>query len=211
VRRSLLVLVCLLIAADAGAQIIRTGIRFREPAAWVSLGVGLQGTFDVVDGSTGTVWHFSDGPQFAASLEKNFSGGVTAGLRGTHSRLRLAYADAFTATDADANVSQVMGMVRVSSGRDFHSVLELSAGTTIYSNFRARSTDQRLAPTSPDADLSFAFGYGLGYNFSPSFAIDVVQDQTTSVHQKTGLSGGEGSSDRVTTTRLIARFGLGGR
>jgi hypothetical protein len=198
-------------AGDAGAQIIRPGMRFSEPSAWVSFGAALTNTFDVRDGTTGSVWDFGDATQYAVSLEKAISGsGVTFGVRGTHARVPLFYSGS-TSSDADANVSQVMAVLHVASGRGFHSVLELSAGATIYSNFRSRTTDQRLEPTSPDADFAFAFGYGFGYNFSPSFAIDAIQDQSTSLHQKTGLTASEGSSNRFTSTRIVARFGLGGR
>jgi hypothetical protein len=107
-------------------------------------------------------------------------------------------------------VSQIYATLHVASGRELHSVLELSAGTTVYSNFRARSTGAGLPPASPDADFSFAFGYGLGYAFSPAFSIDVVQDITTALHQRTGLSAGDNSSIRISGTRLVARFGLGG-
>ena len=55
------------------------------------------------------------------------------------------------------------------------------------------------------------FGYGVGYNLTPRFSVDVVQDQITTLHQKTGLSAGQSTSARLTTTRIIARFGLGTR
>ena len=204
-------LVPLLLAGEAGAQIIRPGIRFSEPAAWVSFGAALANTFDVRDGTTNSVWQFGDATQYAVSIEKPISGsGVTFGVRGTYARVPLFYSGS-TFTDADANVSQVMAVVHAANGRQFHSVLELSAGATIYSNFRSRSTDARLEPTSPDADFAFAFGYGFGYNFSPTFAIDVIQDQSTSLHQKAGLAASESSSNRFTSTRIVARFGLGGR
>jgi hypothetical protein len=207
----LFALLPLVIAGEAGAQIIRPGMRFGEPSAWVSFGAALTNTFDVHDGTTNSVWSFGDATQYAVSLEKPISGsGVTFGLRGTHARVPLFYSGN-TNTDADANVSQVMAVLHVASGQGFHSVLELSAGATIFSNFRSRTTDARLEPTSPDADFAFAFGYGFGYNFSPTFAIDFVQDQSTSMHQKTGLSASEGSSNRFTSTRLVVRLGLGGR
>lgn len=209
-RRQFLALVPFLLAAEAGAQIIRPGIRGREPAAWASFGAALQGTFDVRDGTTNSLWQFSDATQYAASFEKVVSGGVSFGVRGTHARVPLFYSGA-TTTEADANVSQVLGVLHVASGREFHSVLELSVGATIFSNFRSRTTDQRLEPTSPDSDFTFAFGYGFGYNFSPTFAIDIVQDVSTALHQKTGLSAGDGSSIRLNSTRLVARFGLGAR
>jgi hypothetical protein len=213
VRRllSLLVFAPFVVAGVAGAQIIRPGMRFGEPKAWVSLGVALANDFGVADGATNSVWRFGDATQYAASIEMPISGsGLTFGVRGTHARVPLTYTGSTTFTDADANVSQVMAVLHASSGREFHSVLELSLGTTIYSNFRSRTTDTRLEPSS-DADFAFAFGYGFGYNFSPTFAIDLVQDQSTSLHQKTGLAAGESSSARFTSTRIVARIGLGGR
>jgi hypothetical protein len=210
VRRSCLALVPLLLAADAGAQIIRPGMRFREPTAWASLGAGFQNTFSVRDGTTGSVWSFGDGIQYVAALEKTVSGGISFGVRGTHARLPLRYSGV-EVTDADANVSQAVGLVHVASGREFHSVLELSLGATIYSNFRSRTTDERLEPRSPDTDFTFGFGYGFGYNFTPRFAIDAVQEISTALHQKTNLSAGEGSTVRINSTRIVARFGLGGR
>ena len=63
-RRQFLALVPFLLAADAGAQIIRPGIRGREPAAWASFGAALQGTFDVRDGTTSSLWQFGDATEF---------------------------------------------------------------------------------------------------------------------------------------------------
>jgi hypothetical protein len=202
-------------AADAGAQIIRPGgMRLREPSAWFSLGVASLQGFTVIDGTTNSIWQFSNATQYTASLEKALSGGASIGVQGTTARVPLSYSGrpplSNGSVDADANVSQIYATLHVASGRELHSVLELSAGTTLYSNFRARSTGAALPPASPDADFSFAFGYGLGYAFSPAFSIDVVQDITTALHQRTGLSAGDNSSIRINGTRLVARFGLGG-
>jgi hypothetical protein len=212
VRRLLLAFIPF-IAAEADAQIVRPGgMRFQEPQAWVSAGVTLMQPFYVRDGSTGTEWQFSDATQYVASLEKTLSGGATLGLQGTHARvpLRYAFIGGGSPTDADANVSQLFAKLHVSSGREFHSVLELGAGATMYYDFRERGTGARLQPTNMDTDFTFAFGYGFGYNFSPSFAIDVVQDLTTVLHQKTGLRAGDNSSVRINGTRFIVRLGLGG-
>jgi hypothetical protein len=215
VRRLVFALIPLSFAADAGAQIIRPGIRFNEPSVWVSLGVGQQNAFDVHDGTTGSVWQFSNATQYSASIEKTLSGGsgATIGVRGNYARVPLFYSSASTGAgaDADADVSQIMGVLHVASGREFHTVLDVSVGATIFSNFRSRTTGGGLEPTSPDADFAYAFGYGVGYNFSPTFALDVVQDISTSLHQKTGLGAGESTSNRFSSTRLIARFGLGKR
>jgi opacity protein-like surface antigen len=214
VRRFILALIPFL-AADAGAQIIRRppGIQLKEPSVWVSLGVGLTQGWSVADGATNTQWDFGDATQFAAAIEKSFSSGVTIGARGTTSRVPLRYSGTLPsgttgAVDADANVSQLLAGLHLASGREFHTVLEVGVGATLYSNFRERSNDTKLAPSS-DTDFTFAFGYGLGYAFSPSFSLDVVQDLTTVVHQRTGLSAGSSSTSRINTTRLLARFGLG--
>lgn len=213
VRRLLLLLP--LFALPAGAQIVRRpqSMYFQEPAAWVSFGAALMQGWSVRDGTTNSVWDFGSGTQYAASLEKALSGGATLGIRGATMRAPLRYtslASGGLSTDADANVSQLFAVLHVASGREFHTVLELSVGATMYSNFRARGTDTKLAPDS-ETDFTFGFGYGIGYNFSPTFAIDVVQDLSTAVHQKTGLSAGDDASLRINSTRLVARFGLGGR
>lgn len=210
-RFLLITLLSLVVTADAGAQIGRPRYQLAQPAAWVSGGAGLVQSFTVVDGTTKSQWDFGSTTQYVASLEKTVSAGITAGLRASTAKTTLRYSAGGTQTDADANVSQLFGTVRVANGQSFHSVLELSAGATAYSNFRARPTGTKLLPDKPDADFSFAFGYGFGYSFSPAFAIDVVQDITTSLHQKTGLSASEDSSVRLHGTRLVARFGLGGK
>ena len=183
-------------------------MRLQEPGAWVSLGAASLSGFTVTDGSTGSVWQFGNATQYTASLEKTMSGGTTLGLQGTTAHVPLAYSRLGSPTDADANVSQLFALLHVASGRELHSVLELSAGATVYSNFRARNTGIALPPTSRDADFTFAFGYGLGYTFSSSFSIDVIQDLTTAIHQKDGLSAGDNTNVRINGTRIVARFGL---
>ena len=131
-----------------------------------------------------------------------FSGGCEFSITG---------GDALFGADADGNVSQLLGSLHVTSGSQLHTVLELSAGATFYYNFSARGSDAPIGPRKADTDFSFGFGYGVGYNVSPRFSVDVVQDQITTLHQKTGLSAGESTSARLTTTRLVGRFGLGAR
>lgn len=203
------VILALSAASSAGAQIIRPRYGLAEPKAWASLGAGVQQGFSVTDGSTGTVWRFGNGTQYIASLEKAFSGGNTIGVKGAHSKVPLTFSGGALTTEADANVSQLMGVIHIAGNTGFHSVLELSAGATMYSNFRARDDGRKLAPASPDYDFSFAFGYGFGYSFSSTFSIDIVQDLTTSIHQKTGLSAGDDSTVRLHSTRVMGRFGLG--
>ena len=203
-----LVVLC---ATSAHAQIVRSRFPTQEPPAWVSGGASFQQGWTVNDGTTGSTWNFGNAIPWQASLERSINGGTTIGIRGSTGMIPLTYQGPLGTTDADANVSQVLGTFRVSSGREFHTVLEVSAGTTMYSNFRERGTGAKLGPASLDNDFTFAFGYGFGYAFSPRFSIDVVQDINTTWHQKEGLAAGDDSSTRVHGTRLVGRLGLGGR
>lgn len=210
-RRIAFALFALLAAAEAHAQIVRPRFQVSQPSMWVSASGALQNAFSVQDGATNSVWQFGSGYPLGVAVEKALTGGVTAGVRGSTGRIPLTYTSGQGSYTADARVSQVMGTVRLSSGSSFHSVFELSAGVTHFSEFRERNDGFALAPMSGDTDFSFSFGYGFGYSFNPRFAIDVVQDQTTAIHQKDGLAASDDSSNRFGMTRLIARIGLGGR
>ena len=208
-RRLLFVLLIPMASTSAGAQIGRSRYPLGAPTAFVSLGAALQQGWSVTDGSTGSRWEFGSATPFEASLEKAVSGGISFGVRGSTGKVPLRYVVPAMTTEADATVSQLFGTLHVSNGSQFHSVLELSAGATLYSDFRSRANGNKLGPDTADPDFSFAFGYGFGYAFSPVFSIDVVQDVTTALHQKTGLSAGDDSSVRIQGTRIVGRFGLG--
>lgn len=210
-----LLLVPVLIAVPSSAQIMRRGsLGIAPPNVWVSGGASLAQGWSVTDGSTRSRWDFGDATQYQVSVEKALSG-ASVGLRGTTSLASLRYAG-FTAsgapitTDADANVSQLLALVHVAGGQGFHSVLELDAGATLYSNFRSHVSGEKLVPAS-DPDFTFSFGYGFGYGFSNRFAVEVVQDVTTLLHQHAGLGGGDPTSVRMHSTRLVGRVGLGER
>src|SRR5690348_3269442 len=80
VRRLLLLALASLVTPVAGAQIIRRpGMPFQEPATFVSFGVGLLQPWSVHDGTTNSVWDFSDATQFAVALERNFGAGASLG------------------------------------------------------------------------------------------------------------------------------------
>lgn len=209
-RRLPVVLLTLLATSHAGAQINRSRSQLKGPAEWISFGTTLQKPWTVTDGATGSRWEFGNSTPYEASLEKALSGGASFGVRGSTATVPLVYVGPLATTDADANVSQLFGTLRMTSGSGAHTVIELSAGATIYSNFRSRTDGAKLGPDTPDADFSFALGYGVGYNLTPSFSIDVVQDVTTVMHQKTGLSAGDDSSARINGTRIVGRIGFGG-
>lgn len=195
---------------DAGAQINGPRSMLATPSVWVSAGAALQQGFSVVDGTTGSVWRFGSATTYDAAIEKTVGNGLLVGVRGSNGLIPVDYRGPSTSTSADAQMSQLFGTLRLASGRGLHSVLELSGGATYYSNFRTQGTSAKLPPLTGDTDFSFAFGYGFGYSFSPRVSVEVVQDVTTSVHQKQGLNPGDDSTVRVQGTRLMGRIGLGG-
>ena len=217
-RRFTLALLTTLVAiplAGARAQIIRGG-RFglRDPQNWVSATVAWQSGWTVFDGVTGSRWDLGDTQQYGASIEHAVASGVTVGVRASTSEPSVRYTTgtgtAPVVREADTRVTQAVGILHVSAGRDIRSVFELGLGTTIYSDFHERGTGARLGPDKTDADFTFVFVYGLGYSFSRHLHVDIVQDIGTSLHQKTGLSAGEDTSARISSTRLVARYGFGG-
>ena len=210
-RRLSLLLLTIVVSPSAHAQIVRSRFPVQEPPAWVSGGVSFQQGWTVIDGTTGSTWTFGNAIPWQGSIERSINGGTTLGLRATTGKIPLTYQGPLGTTQADADVSQLFGTFRVSSGREFHTVLEVSAGTTVYSSFHERATNTKLGPASPDADFTFVFGYGFGYSFSPRVSVDVVQDINTLWHQKDGLLAGDDSSTRIHGTRLVGRIGLGGR
>ena len=214
-RRLSLALLSALVALPfqgSGAQIIRGGqIAVRDPQTWVSAAFGWQGGWTLYDGTTSSRWDLGDAEQYGLSIERTVRSGITAGVRAATSKPSVNFESTIgtpLVRQADARVTQALGVVHVTTGRDIRSVFELGLGSTIYSGIRERGSDAQLGPSS-DADFTFVFSYGLGYSFSRSFHVDVVQDILTSLHQKTGLSAGEDSSHRISITRLVARLGLG--
>jgi hypothetical protein len=222
VRRFTLALFTIFLAlpsTGAGAQIIRGG-RFglRDPQTWVSATLGWQEGWTVIDGSTASRWYIGDTQQYGGSIEHAVAGGVTVGMRAVTSAPSVRYEQRNTPTlggglsisPADARITQALGVVHVTTGRQLRSVFELGLGTTIYSPMRYQDTGATIDASRTDTDFAFSFTYGLGYSISRNLHVDVVQDLATSVHQKTGLEAGEDRSARVRSTRLVARYGFGG-
>ena len=220
-RRFTLALLTTLVALPAtgvDAQIIRGG-RFglRDPQTWVSATFGWQEGWTVVDGSSGSRWDLGDTQQYGGSIERAVAGGVTVGVRAVTSMPDVRFEErtppsgssSSSVFPAEARVTQALGVVHVTTGRQLRSVFELGLGTTIYSPIRDQSTGQSLGATRTDTDFAFSFTYGIGYSFSRTVHVDVVQDLGTSVHQKSGLEAGDDRSARIRSTRLVARYGFG--
>jgi hypothetical protein len=216
---ALFTIVLALPSRGADAQIIRGG-RFglRDPQTWVAATLGWQEGWTVIDGSTASRWDLGDTEQYGGAIERAVAGGVTVGVRAVTSMPEVRYVQRndpavggnLSVSSAEGRVTQALGVLHVTTGRQFRSVFELGLGTTIYSPMRYQDGGQTISASRTDTDFAFAFTYGLGYSFSRHVHVDVVQDLATSVHQKTGLEAGEDRSARIRSTRIVARYGFGG-
>jgi hypothetical protein len=222
------VLTCLstclpVLAEPAGAQIIKVR-RSGVPVAWTSAGVSLFQSQTVVDGRTNSIWVLeeSSAAQYRASIEMPIANQSTIGIVGAYARMPFEYrlrsadepvpspANSCTRCDAHLDVSSIALAFHAGGGLGLHQVIDAQAGVTRFHNLRA-DDGRALAPTSGDTDLSFAFGYGVGYATSARFQITLVQDFGFAFHQRDGLSGGERSTIQQRMTRLSVRYGLGSR
>ena len=220
-RRAFAALVTLALAAPlAHAQIMRVPQRSSEPVVWGSLSAGFyQFGNDIHDGRTASVWRFGSAVQYRGSAELDVGNGGAVGMAVGYANAPLTYfrtsagtgSDCVTACDAHAQVWTVMGTFHMGGGIGFHQIIDLSAGTTIYRDFRADGSNAQIGPESPDKDLSISVGYGFGWGFSNRLQVMLVQDAAYTMHQRDGVSGSQSSNSQQFTTRLGARFGLGSR
>ena len=190
-------------AVPAHAQINGPRFQFNQPKAWFSLGAGYGQSWTVTNGAQ--TWDFGSAPQYVASLEKAVTSGASIGLAASTSRVPVRVTDGGGIQSTDANVSQVFATLHLANGGQLHTSFDFRAGTTVYSGLGSSTGGNGY-----DADFAFGLGYGVGYSFSPRFSLDIVQDATTSIHQKDAANPTAENSVRLHTTRLIGRFGLGG-
>jgi hypothetical protein len=198
-------------------QISRQPQRPKEKTAWTSLSIGFMQLSDVADGRTNSEWRFGNAVQYRVSLEKSIQNQSTIGLSGGFARVPLTYRTV-TGTgpigctlscDADATVTQLVATFHAGGGAiGFHQVIDIAAGATGYSSFRARQSGAKLPPNTLDADLTLALGYGFGFSLAPDMQVNLVQEAALTLHQRTGLPGGENTLGRQYITRIGVRFGL---
>ena len=181
----------------------------------MSLSVGVMEISDVHDGSKQSDWRFGNAVQYRVSLEMPIQNQSTTGVIGSFARVPLTYTPGVLTVgcsfscDADATVTQLMTTFHAGRGGvGFHQIIDISLGATGYSAFRARVSGQQLPPRQLDADLSGGIGCGFGYAFSRDMQITLVQEGFVSVHQRTGIAGGESTLGRQFILRLGTRFGF---
>ncbi|MHB1313849.1 MAG: hypothetical protein ACYC3L_17660 [Gemmatimonadaceae bacterium] len=211
--RALSTALLLLIASRADAQ-FGAPVRASGSHIWLSAGSAWAQGGTLSDGTTQSTWSLGQYSPLRLSFELG-SGRSTLGAVVTHAVIPIQYSGpACSRCDADIDALQMLGTLHIgngSAGSPLHQILELSAGVTQWSKLTARNgtAGGSIAKLNADNDLTFQAGYGFGYNFGDAFAITLVQDVSTVIHQKDGLDNGQSRSLTQHTTRLGARLRLG--
>lgn len=211
-RRFLLAL-ALTTAEAAHAQIIRSSAS-SAPLGYTSLGIGWFQQQGLCNEASNACWAFGSGPQWRATLEFPVGTGASFGVAGTIARMPLTYDGgvgiaACSQCDADANISQILALLRIGGGSGFHQVIDLSGGVTLFSNFSRSDDGTRLGDGKMVQSYSFSVGYGFGYSLSPRTSIQLVQDYGLLIHER--IPGSADNTAQQTSTRIGIRFGLGER
>lgn len=222
-KRILLVILTVVMASPAGAQVRRRVPRVAEPSMWASLSAGLFNANDVSDGNTGSTWDFgrASTPQYRGSFEmavgRHSSVGVVAGYAHVPFVYRATLIDPLPAEgtcsrcDAHLDVVSVGGTFHNGGGIGLHQVLEASAGVLQYRNLTRDDDGGRLHPRDGNVDPYFTFGYGFGYAFSPEMQVSVVQDFGLALHERDNLTSDQSNTLTQRTLRLNFRYGFGSR
>lgn len=210
VRALSTVLFTLALAQSAGAQVF--GIpQSTGRLVWVSAGTGWAQSGDLADGATQSTWTLGAYSPLRAAVEFERRG-QSIGAAVSHARVPMTFTGpGCSRCDADIDMLQMMGTFRFGGGgpgQGFHQVLEFGGGVTQWSKLTSRGTGT-IAPITADNDLTFQLGYGFGLNLGDAFAVTLVQDVATVIHQKDGLAAGQNRSLTQRVTRLGARLRLG--
>ena len=202
-------------ATTADAQIIDPG-RDRprgfvgQPKAWVSLFAGFAQHQGLCEPESESCWSFGDALQWRAALDFPIGNGAQIGVVGTHAKMPLIYSGGLlsgcSGCDADANVSSLLGQLRIGGGSGIHQVIDVTAGMTLYSNFR-RTDGTRLDPERTVSNWTFAIAPGIALPLSPRAQVILAQEWGIVVGKR--VSGRSTNSAQTQTLRLGFRYGLG--
>jgi hypothetical protein len=200
-------------AAVAEAQIIdpRGARGAGRPKAWTSLFAGWTNHNTLCEPESGACWEFGDALQWRGTLEFPVGNGVTLGAVGTMSRLPLRYhggpLDSCSACDADANVTQLLGQLRIGGGSGIHQVIDITAGKTLFSNFRTTDGTQ-LNQGRSESNWTLGIGIGIGLPLSPRAQVILSQEYGIIIGER--VPGQSSNTAQHRTLRLGGRVGLGG-
>jgi hypothetical protein len=205
------------LAFTAEAQIGRPPAQTygNEPSYWVGLSYGYMDGYSMSDDDSQSHWAFGGASQIRATFEKTVQRGITIGAAAGFSTTPLIYSTVVNPANgggpcgagcrATADVTQLMAFVHGGGGYGFHPVYDLEGGFTEFANFRERSTDVRLAPTSADFSFTFGFGGGLGYGFSQTTDVYVSESYELIIHPSESETG---SAPRALVFRAGFRVGF---
>jgi opacity protein-like surface antigen len=197
-------------ASAADAQIIdsRGGGRAGTPGAWTSLFAGYMQHQRLCDPDSSSCWNFGSGLQWRGTLEFPVGNGVTLGVVGTRARLPLIHESALGNVDADANVNQVLGQLRIGGGSGIHQVIDVTAGMSMFSNFQRESDGEALGSGGTKKNWTFALAYGFALPFRPRAQLILLQEYGLVIGKR--MAGQSSNTAQQQTTRLGLRLGLGG-
>ena len=223
-RRIAIGFMMLMTCADVlSAQRRIPGLRGQEPSIWITGGAGLFTGNGVNDGRTASEWDFgtSTNFQYRGSLEKTIGNQSSIGLIGTYVRVPFTYRSSSIIPpgggascgqcEAHLDMMALTAGFHIGGGIGFHQVIEGNAGVVRYTNLKRDSDGAALAPTGANMDPIFSAGYGFGYGFNERTAINLVQDYSIALHEKTGLANGVRNTNSVRSLRFALRFGFGSR
>jgi len=215
VKRTLIMVALLGGAAHvAAAQIIKQTLVSR-PAGWTSLSVGWTRQQPICDPGSKACWNFGGAPQYRGSIELPLGNFSAWGMAVTSSRVPLVWAGTASANscvlcDANVNITQYHGLVRLGTGGAgaFQQVVELGAGATQFTNFRT-TTGTQLGGSKAVTDFSFAVSYGFGYTVQSRLQLYLAQEYALILHKR--ATGNPNNSAQQQTLRVGARLALGNR
>jgi hypothetical protein len=182
---------------------------------FLSASIGYLVSDAVADGDSEAIWDFGSSAQYRGSVEVGIGNQSSLGVAMTHARMPLRYTSSALPApagcgrcDAHATVQSFAAVFHSGGGVGFHQLFDIGAGILRYSKFTADEGDAELPPNG-DNDFFFSVGYGLGYGFSTSLGMFLVQDYSNGLHQRSGLPGNARGNTQYYTTRVGLRFGFG--
>ena len=193
------------------AQVPPFPSRASGPTAWTSLSVGLLRIPTMYDPASEATWDFGNVVQFRGTLEREFRRGASVGVAASLARAPLTYVGPDCGScDADATLWQALALFRIGGGGfGLHQIIEVGAGVTGFSGFRAREGGDIGSGTTIDPTVTL--GFGLGYSRSPTTQFTFVQEFGLMVHERGDRPAGDESNLPIAnTTRIGLRVGLGG-
>lgn len=203
---------CLLACVPVVAAAQGRGPSSGAPKWFASLSSGLVLGDYIADDASNSTWDFDAGFGLRGTVEREVATRVSVGLAFAYARLPLTYSSLGTSSlcaqcAANATVSSYGGTVRVGGGPGFHQVIELFLGALRYGNFEQQVPRATLAPKT-STDFAFGAGYGFGYSLANDWQVELIQDATNSLHERSTLLQGGSRVARHFTTRLGLRIGF---